>query len=315
MRRGAGGAFWSIACHFNPAGFEARRRNFRDFRERLSGPLLAVELAFGDAFDLRPQDADILIRLRGQDVMWHKEALLMAGLRHLPADCAFVAWLDADVVFERADWKAVALEGLSVDPVLQLYACVHHMPPGWRPSDPMTEPEFSQEGLAALVAAGRSPKSLLEGVLSRDSQSAAVGFGWAARRDLLETHGLYRGLIVGGGDTAYAAAVCGCPEVAVQKHFMNSRQTACYMDWALPVSREVQSKVGFVPGAIRHLWHGTMENRRSIERHRLLAESGFDPSRDLRWDERGAMGWSSAPPGLEPTLGAYFRARRHELGA
>jgi hypothetical protein len=47
-------------------------------------PLIAVELGFGDEFGLTSQDADVLVRVTGSDVLWQKERLLNIGLRHLP---------------------------------------------------------------------------------------------------------------------------------------------------------------------------------------------------------------------------------------
>jgi hypothetical protein len=51
-------------------GYRRRSANFRVFRERLGVPLLAVELAYGERFELGEGDAEILVRLRGRDVLW-----------------------------------------------------------------------------------------------------------------------------------------------------------------------------------------------------------------------------------------------------
>jgi hypothetical protein len=54
--------FWAITCYFNPAGYRRRLENYRTFRQRLKVPLVAVELSFGEEFQLASGDADILVQ-------------------------------------------------------------------------------------------------------------------------------------------------------------------------------------------------------------------------------------------------------------
>lgn len=43
---------WGICCYFNPAGFQSKKQNYDVFREHLTIPLITVELAYHDAFEL-----------------------------------------------------------------------------------------------------------------------------------------------------------------------------------------------------------------------------------------------------------------------
>src|SRR6185436_16414039 len=95
---------WGITVYFNPVGYRRRRDNYRVFRQRLRIPLLAIELAYGSEFDLDEGDADILVQLRGRDVLWQKERLMNLALQALPAACRRVVCVDCDVVFEAGDW-------------------------------------------------------------------------------------------------------------------------------------------------------------------------------------------------------------------
>ena len=92
---------WAITSYFNPMRYGRRLANYRLFREHLPLPLITVELSFGgqEEFDLREGEADVLIQLRGQDVLWQKERLLNVGLGALPSECTKVVWFDCDVVF------------------------------------------------------------------------------------------------------------------------------------------------------------------------------------------------------------------------
>ena len=67
---------FAITAYFNPVGRGRRLANYREFRRRLTVPLVAVELAFGDRFELGHDDADILIQVRDGALLWQKERLL-----------------------------------------------------------------------------------------------------------------------------------------------------------------------------------------------------------------------------------------------
>jgi len=305
---GRSGELWAVSAYFNPAGFSRRLENFRTFRSRLGVPLVAVEVAFERDFELQPGDAEVLIQLRNPDVMWHKEAMLEIGFRHCPASCEAIAWLDADVFFERPDWHAAALDALARAPVVQLSERVDHCAPD-RDSRGV---RFSQQGAAAAIAAGVCAVDALSGLMDRDEAAVATGFAWAARREFLAHHGLYTRSIAGGGDTALACALYGCPEVCVAHHNLNAAQARSYREWARPMSRDLGGRVGFVPGLLHHLWHGSMEDRHARERHRVLAASGFDPERDLARDADGLWRWANPPADLRLYLREYFHRRRED---
>jgi hypothetical protein len=302
------GELWAVSAYFNPAGFARRLENFRTFRRRLAVPLIAVEVAFERDFELRPGDAEVLVQLRNPDVMWHKEAMLEIGFRHCPAACEAIAWLDADVFFERPDWPAAALDALAHAPVVQLSERVDHCAPGADSGGVL----FSQRSAAAAIAAGGCAVDALSSLLDRDAAAVATGFAWAARREFLARHGLYTRSIAGGGDTALVCALYGCPEVCVAHHNLNAAQERSLRDWAAPLSRDVEGRVGFVPGLVHHLWHGRMEDRHARERHRVLADSGFDPERDLARDAGGLWRWATPPAELRSYLREYFHRRRED---
>src|SRR5579863_3245032 len=95
---------WAITCYFNPAGYRRRLANYRLFREHLIVPLVTIELAYEGNFALDDEDAEILVRLRGKDILWQKERLLNIALNALPNSCRKVAWLDCDIIFGANDW-------------------------------------------------------------------------------------------------------------------------------------------------------------------------------------------------------------------
>jgi hypothetical protein len=153
-------SFWAITSYFNPAGYQRRYQNYAVFREHLRVPLVAVELSYGDEFELQRGDAEVVVRLRGSDVLWQKERLLNVALSHLPPECKWVAWLDCDLVFECADWPAEAVKVLQEAPLCQLYRMLYQLAPG-APIDRKyaieSEPLFCRRAVARRNTPGAEP--------------------------------------------------------------------------------------------------------------------------------------------------------------
>jgi len=199
--------FWAITSYFNPVRYRRRLANFRVFRKHLNVPLVAVELAYSDGFELQVGDADILLQLRGGAVLWQKERLLNLALQALPKSCRKVAWVDCDIIFRSPDWAESADRLLDRVTMIQLFKHVHQLPPDWDPASAMPELEFSRPSGAYVVLSGVPAAECLGKTFVSRQGTAAPGFAWATRRDLLDRHGFYDGCIVGSGDRAIICAV------------------------------------------------------------------------------------------------------------
>lgn len=303
------GSLWAITCFFNPAHSTRRLQNYQRFRAALAVPLATIELGFDACWQLSSQDADYYVRVGDGDVLWQKERLLNLLLPKLPAECAYVAWLDSDVLFGDEQWPQQAIEALQHAPVAQLFTSLIYLrPDGSRPanSPPITS-------VVAVVQAGHAPADVIGRVTDRTGGAASPGMAWAAHRSLLQHHGFYDGCVIGGGDTAFLCAAYGIPEVVMQLHRMNDLQRQRYGEWAMAVYRDVHGELAALPGELQHLWHGELADRRAGQRHADLALQQFDPYRDLRPGKDGAWRWASDKPALHGLLREYFR-RRNEDG-
>ena len=146
---------WAITTYFNPCGYRSRYENYQTFRKHLKVPLLTVELAYGDAFELADTDATKLIQLRSDQVMWQKERLVNLALPALPPDCKKVAWLDCDIIFERDDWAHVSSEALEDSVLVQLFSRVGYLNSEVDYSHPLADQCFvERESFASGYAAG-----------------------------------------------------------------------------------------------------------------------------------------------------------------
>lgn len=302
---------WAVAAYFNPSGFRRRLANYRTFRSRLDVPLATVELSFGKPFELSAGDADILIQIRDGDVMWQKERLLNLAVAALPADCTKVAILDCDLVFGSPDWAQRTSAALDEVPLLQPFSHAYRTPPGWT-ADGLTDPgDYVLHAAAWLIESGMTVDDALRGI--GNDIGCAHGLAWAARRELLAEHGLYDASIVGGGDTCLFRAAYGYMGLVVERFRLDRPHARHYRDWAEPFYAAVGGKVGYAAGHLYHLWHGSVDDRRYMERHETLAGFAFHPREDVALSDSGAWRWNTPKDDMHRYLESYFGSR-HEDG-
>src|SRR5215204_1717178 len=243
---------WAITSYFNPMRYGRRLANYRTFREHLAVPLITVELSYGaEEFDLREGEADILIQLRGQDVLWQKERLLNVALGALPSECSKVVWLDCDVIFgedifgEGGGWAEEVSGLLDGFPLVQAFSRVHHLPRDLPAGEvTLADAEFGESSVASAVASGLSAYTCLSRRPGGRKEGAySPGVAWAARRELLDEYGFYDARIIGGGDRAIACAAYGCFDEVMQRHIMSEAQRGHYLAWAKPYFESVGGAV------------------------------------------------------------------------
>jgi hypothetical protein len=301
------GDFWAITSYWNAVHYRRKYANYRSFREHLNVPLVAVELAFEDDFELRKEDADILIQLRGGDVLWQKERLLNLALRALPDSCRNVTWVDCDVVFGLPDWHELAAKLLKRASLVQLFSRVYRMPPDWKPGQQIPSDAELLHGSPYLIASGMPVTTCLSTPASQIS--CGHGYAWAASRRLLDRHGLYDALVIGGADSAIARAAYGRFDDALRLQALHRDH---YLAWAQPFHRSVASNVTFLDGDIFHLWHGKTTDRRYRARNEEFMRFQFNPFTDLVADRNGAWRWNSDRREMHDYVRNYFVVRRED---
>jgi hypothetical protein len=289
---------WAITAYFNPFGIGHRRATFRRFRHHLGVPLLAVELGFDDRFDLGPEDAEILIRVRGGSVLWQKERLLNLAVQALPAHVEGVVWTDSDVVFLRKDWATAVQRQLQHFAMVQPFRRLYYLDEGQAPEDFQPVAERAFDSVAYRYANGCFPDRAYRTHGLSQTLRYAPGMAWAARRSTLESCRLYDAAILGCGDKLAFSAAVGRADDAAFSTRMGEAQTRHYREWADRFRSAVQGQISYVGGDLLHLWHGALEDRRYRERLDGFDQFDFDPRIDLTTTPDGAWRWNSDKPDL-----------------
>lgn len=305
---------WAITCYFNPCRYATKLANYRQFRRRLGVPVVTVELACDGRHELVRGDADRLVQLSGGDVLWQKERLLNVAIDHLPGDCDAVAWVDADVIFDREDWSSAASAHLETQPLLQPFSHMVNLP---RHADRAEADDFAAQrtAVAHALAECRCVPSDLAVPGSSKSFGIASGRAWVATRELLGRHRLYDGAVIGGGDKFVYLAALGLAAEAAERYFMTASQTAHYLAWARPFHADIQGRVGCMEGRLLHLWHGSLTSRRYTQRFLDFARYDFDPFTDISIDQGGCWRWNSHKPAMHAYVSGYFASRDEDGSA
>jgi hypothetical protein len=114
------------------------------------------------------------------------------------------------------------------------------------------------------------------------------GLAWACTRKAWDdVGGLIDFAIWGGGDWHMAHALIGGKIEEMMREDLHRNYKNKVMQWYDRCRTHVRQNIGVMEGTVFHAWHGRKADRRYNEKHRILAECGFDPDRHLKRDFQG----------------------------
>jgi hypothetical protein len=136
------------------------------------------------------------------------------------------------------------------------------------------------------------------------------GYGWAITRKAFERiGGLYDHGILGSGDYVMLLSLLGRGN-----NFINSRYSADFVDSVLQFQSKFQKlRFGYVPGVIRHYFHGSKANRKYQDRNEILVKHQFSPYKHITYDEKGVIvPTSEFPEECKAEIMEYFNGRNED---
>jgi hypothetical protein len=298
-----------VSCFFNPCGYRSLDENAALFARtiRASGAsFLLVECAVGDQAHRLPDGADT-IRVRAEVPLWQKERLFNIAIARAPTHCTKIAWVDADVLFERPDWMIAASDLLEDHAVVQLFEHAIRLPQGVH--EFAGRGDFVQ-GFGSVYSS--DPDMPFLGCYPLHGHT---GYGWAARREALPL-GLYDACLSGSADHLMAHVFAGDLASRCITRTLGDHGPALehFLQWAEVVHSTVSRSLSCVRGTLLHLWHGELRNRDYTRRDRAVRAMGFNPSADIRLNPSGC--WQLAPScvRLREWSSQYFWDRRDDGG-
>ncbi len=301
---GQNGKVWGITCLFNPFQSKARYLNYILFSSRVRAQglkLITVEQCLEDQqFQLYSDDSDILIQIKNNNKLWQKEALLNLGLKKVPASAEIVCWIDADVILLDNDWVTQVAEMMNGPAdVVHLFRSMVYLP---RNTSCSLVSDFDKRGHFShknISVKSLNLKPIIGSVaIFRETTKGKFingkwGFGWAIRKSILDNiGGFYDRCVVGGGDTIFFNGVFWGKLHEKFNNRYSTSQEADINEYIHILYDQVEGRVGYLPGMMCHLWHGSFKSRNYFDRYQILKNGNFHPQFDLVRND-GCLQWNT----------------------
>ena len=292
-----------IAVISNPWLFKKRYKLMKEFIQRMEKEqdviLYIVELAYKDqGFYITQSSNKQHLQIRTECALWHKENMINLAVKYLlPTNYKAFAWIDADIEFESYSWAKDTLKVLNgYKDIVQLFSHCMDMDEN---EDPMN-----------IVNSGGYMHCSNKPYRAKGKGYWHPGYAWAMTRKAYERiGGLFQDGILGSGDYIMMMSILQLGDKAVHKGYNEG-----YKNSILNFQKKAQYlRFGYIPGMIRHYFHGSKKNRRYSDRHLILIKYDYSPRRDITFDEMGIIIPSSTfPEEFKKTILDYFLERNED---
>ena len=295
-----------IAVISNSGQFARRYILMKEFmdrieREETNVKLYIVELAYGTKpFIITKPNNTLHLQLRVDIPLWHKENLVNIGVQKLlPSNWKAFAWIDADIEFENTTWATDTLRILNGSrDIVQLFShCV----------DMNMEEQAMKVFNSFAFQYTKKHRYVGTGI-----NYWHPGYAWAMTRRAYErVGGLYEYAILGSGDNIMALSMIDHGLWAV-----NSESSEDYKKTISDYQSNIRKlRLGYVPGVIRHHFHGAKKNRRYEDRWRILLDNGYIPNLHMSYNSDGVLiPTNECPDIILSEIRKYFEDRNEDEG-
>lgn len=285
-----------ILPYFNFCGFKRRRQLFLEFIHRYKNLKIVVVEAIGSA-PLGRIDVWKHIKLKTDSKIWLKENLINIGVKALPQNWKYMAWIDADIQFLNENWVHETIDKLQTENVVQLW---------------QTAMNLGLHGETIKIDKSFAYMFMGSGTKWMPSDKYGFwhpGYAWACTHEAYETMGgLIDWAILGSGDRHMAMCVAGLGEQSAPGNIHTNYKTLLKI-----YENKVRNfKISWINGTIVHYWHGSFADRRYKERWDILTKNGFDPFEDIGYTNDGLVQLTESGARFEKFLDDYFTGRRED---
>ena len=237
---------------FNPGKSKRIVMNYlyiKNIMEKQGIPTFTLELVLGDSVPEVAEDKNVF-HVYGNSVMFHKERLCRILETKIPQTYTKLVFCDADIIFRRKDWYS------ELSKLLDSHDVVHPFTEGiWKD---LTYKQELVKRKSSLLSKG----DFIDPVFH-------PGFVWAFRREWYKAVGFFDYAITGSGDTLSCAAWMGRKFPESSRSYPKQALKKRYEEYIEKI-RKNKPRLTYMEGIVEHLWHGSRENRKYADRHRLI---------------------------------------------
>lgn len=294
-----------VICFFNPCGYKRIARNLITTTNSLletCSEVYVAELTYTinrvnkksikNELDHRVK----VLPFKARSVIWHKEQLLNKAALQL-ADMGYkhIAVLDGDIIYPEPDWSQCLVE--------------------------MSEQYKLVQGFQSAYLEGRQ-MAIRESELkayfrTRNMFYGVPGGAWVARAEFWKKIGLFEWNIIGGGDSAFVAALLK-PIIDRENWNKRVKQSGTwanvgigYMDKLDEYGKKLHAYVGekfaFAPINAVFQSHGDYSKRNYTDRHLLI--EGIEYDKELEYNKYGLFEWIDRKNERLEKVENYFTSR------
>ena len=264
----------------NPCLYAKRYILLKEFVKRIEEEeehvnLFIVEMIYsGQKFIITDKKNKNHLQLKTDTPIWHKENMVNLGVTYLlPKNYKAFAWIDADIEFDSNSWALDTLKVLNgCKDIVQIFShCVD------MDKDETNLHIFNSFGYSFT----KNKKYTIKGL-----DYWHPGFAWAITRKAYEKiGGLYDKGVMGSGDNIIALSL-----INKCKNITNPKYSDDYNNSFLEYQQKVKAlRLGYIPGIIRHHYHGKKANRKYVERNEVIINHQYSPSIHVKYDEIGVL--------------------------
>jgi hypothetical protein len=294
----------------NPCGYKTRYTLAKEFICRMEQEpnvvLYICELVYqglNTQFYLTDPSNQRHLQLEAVYPLWHKENMINITVRKLlPSGWKAFGWIDADIEFCSPTWALDTLKLLNgTFNAIQLFSHAEDL-------DPSGNPMTIFQGFGYMCGSGKNLG--LKGI-----NYPHPGYGWAYTRELYDAFGsIYDLSILGAGDTNMVFCLLDSPVKSIHPDGSDGYKKSISEYWAGSKTNPSTHKlVGWVPGVIKHYYHGSKADRRYVERWGTLIANRFDPYTHIAYNTRGLIVPTiDCPTKLLDDILKYFKERNED---
>ena len=292
-----------VCCYFNPCSYKSKYNNFLKFYKSISryvDRVLVVELIHSESTQILPEEVNSY-KVESTSVLWHKENLLNLGIKRLlDENYQYIAWLDADVVFDDSFWVKDSIHCLNNYKLCQLFSQAEKIQPNGQSTFHSGCVRYWKE----------------TGNIFPVNTFYHTGYGWACRSECLRDCMLYDKSIMGGGDSLiWFGSFDGVVNIyellynhPIFKLDING-YIIDYLDWSERWGSIIQGDISYVCGGVRSLPHGFNSNKNYILRYDTLKKHNYNPKKDLTYNN-GILECTNDK--FQADINKYFRSRKED---
>lgn len=289
----------------NPCQFARRYILAREFIQRVENDeeyvnLYIVELAYNDQkfYVTNSKNKNHLQIRTNTPPLWHKENMINIGVKYLlPKNWKAFAWIDADIEFENPHWSLDTLKVLNgcMD-VVQLFNNALDLNQNNDIMNVHTSFGYQYQKKRAYTM--------------KQFNYWHPGFAYAITRKAYEKiGGLYERAILGSGDNIMA-----CSFINKGLKTINDLSTESYKNSVTQYQIKASKlRLGYIPGVIRHYFHGSKANRKYNDRWKILLKYNYDPDIHITKNKIGLLvPTDECPQGMLDEIMEYFKERNED---